>query len=55
MLRLLRTSGFDVVNLIELQAPAETGQDEPLIPYITDEWARQWPAEEIWCAERRAD
>jgi SAM-dependent methyltransferase len=53
MVRLLRASGFDVENLIELQAPLDTGQDEPLIPTISDDWARQWPAEEIWCAVKQ--
>lgn len=49
MFRLLRDSGFVVQDIIELQAPAEgkSGYE-----YMTPEWARQWPSEEIWVAER---
>ena len=54
MIRLLRANGFEIENLIELQAPVETGQATPLIASIPDEWARQWPAEEIWCARKRS-
>ena len=39
-------------NLIEVQAP-EAGTTR--YPYVTLEWARQWPSEEIWKARRRAD
>ena len=53
-IRLLRASGFEIENLIELQAPAETGQTDPLISYVPDAWARQWPAEEIWCVRKRS-
>jgi hypothetical protein len=45
MIRLLRASGFEVENLVELQAPeAATTR----YPFVTPEWARQWPAEEVW-------
>ncbi|HEV2109676.1 MAG TPA: hypothetical protein VGR16_15570, partial [Thermomicrobiales bacterium] len=54
MIRLLRANGFELENLIELQAPADTGRATPLISYIPDAWARQWPAEEIWCARKRS-
>jgi SAM-dependent methyltransferase len=54
MLRLLRANHFEIENLIELQAPADTGRATPLIAYIPDEWARQWPAEEIWCVRKRS-
>jgi SAM-dependent methyltransferase len=49
-LRLLRGCGFEVEDLIEVYAPdgAETGYE-----YVTPEWARQWPAEEVWFATRR--
>jgi SAM-dependent methyltransferase len=48
---LLRTSGFDVDGLIELY-PAEGGTTD--FPFVTPEWARQWPTEEVWAATRRA-
>lgn len=49
-LRLLRTSGFEVEDLIEVYAPEGTHRDDDLIP---TQWARQWPAEEIWFAKQR--
>ena len=48
MLRLLRATGFEVLDLIELYAP----DDAPDRQYVTAEWARRWPAEEIWRARR---
>jgi SAM-dependent methyltransferase len=55
MIRLLRRCGFDVVDLIELHPPdgpppADAG-DGPT--YFTRDWARSWPAEEIWRARKR--
>ena len=48
---LLRGNGFEVERLIELQAaPDWPGQSDPV---ISAAWARQWPAEEIWCARKR--
>ncbi len=49
-LRLLRANGFDVEDLIEVQAPEGATTDFPI---VTPEWARQWPAEEIWKARKR--
>ena len=51
-LRLLRRSGFEIEDLIEVQAP-EAGTTH--YPFVTLQWARQWPSEEIWKARRRAD
>ena len=48
--RLLRSNGFDVENLIEVQPPVGAA---PLFPIVTTEWARQWPSEEIWKARKR--
>ncbi len=47
MMGLLKSSGFVLENLIEIQAPdgATTRFD-----YMTPEWARQWPSEELWVA-----
>ena len=49
-IRLLRKSGFDVEDMIEVYAPehAQTGCD-----FVSPQWARQWPAEEVWFATRR--
>lgn len=47
MLRVLRSAGFVVEDLIEIQAPPSAHQD---YPEVSAEWARQWPSEEIWKA-----
>jgi len=49
---LLRSAGFDVERLVELQAPAEAA-DHPYYDFVGAEWARRWPAEEIWVARKR--
>ncbi len=46
-IRLLRDHGFEVLDLVEVQAPEGTTASAPI---FTTEWARQWPAEEIWVA-----
>ena len=51
-IRLLRVNGFEVEDLIELQAPADARTHERY-DYVTAEWARRWPAEEIWIARKR--
>ncbi len=48
----LRRHGFEVERLIELQAPA-AAEAHPYYSYVTPEWARKWPAEEIWIARKR--
>ena len=52
LIALLRDSGFDVEGLIEVQAP-EGATDPEYYDYVTAEWARQWPCEEIWVARKR--
>ena len=48
-LRLLRKSGFEIDDLIEIQAPV-AGRTR--YQFVTLEWARQWPSEEIWKARK---
>jgi ubiquinone/menaquinone biosynthesis C-methylase UbiE len=50
MIRLLRNSGFDILDLVEIR-PRET--DTTTYPFVTHEWARQWPCEEVWKARKR--
>jgi SAM-dependent methyltransferase len=50
MIRLLRANGFEVENMVELQAPEGA---TTRYPYVTPEWARRWPSEEIWIARKR--
>ena len=48
---MLRGNGFEVERLIELAAPPEA-EAHPYYDHVTPEWARKWPAEEIWVARR---
>ncbi len=50
--RLLRANGFEIEALHELQAP-EDAQDPVYYDYVTVDWARNWPAEEIWVARKQ--
>ncbi len=51
LFKLLRDSGFDVLDLIELYAPADA---EDATFYHSDPvWAKKWPWEEIWKARKR--
>jgi SAM-dependent methyltransferase len=52
LIRLLRRSGFDIEDLVEMQAP-DDAQRHPEYDHILPEWARRWPAEEIWVARKR--
>ena len=49
MIRLLRSSGFEIEDLVEIQAPEDAEQSEPHIPV---EWARRWPSQEVWKARK---
>ena len=53
LFRLLRETGFEVENLIELYAPEDATNHE-YYDFVTADWARKWPAEEIWAARKRA-
>jgi len=50
-IRLLRDSGFEVQDLIEVYAPPDA-ETHRFYDYVTPEWAHQWPAEEIWVARK---
>ena len=51
-IRLLREHGFEIEALHELQAPPEARTHETY-DFVTAEWGRKWPAEEIWRAKLR--
>ena len=51
MFRLLRETGFEVEQLIELFAGDDAVTHE-YYSFVTVEWARNWPAEEIWAARK---
>jgi SAM-dependent methyltransferase len=48
-IRLLRTNGFEVEDLVEVRAPEGA---VTRYPWVTAEWARRWPSEEIWKARK---
>ncbi len=49
MIRLLRNCGLAVEDLLELRpAPDATTS----YPFVTLEWARQWPCDEVWKARK---
>jgi SAM-dependent methyltransferase len=50
---LLRQTGFEIEALYELQAPPQALTHE-YYSFVSAEWARRWPAEEIWKARKRA-
>jgi hypothetical protein len=49
MIQLLRDCGFDVERLIEVRPPDGS---TTRYPFVTLEWARRWPCEEIWKARK---
>ena len=49
---LLRANGFEIERLIELQAPPDA-ETHPYYAFVTAEWAKRWPSEEIWSARKR--
>ncbi|MBO0809684.1 MAG: class I SAM-dependent methyltransferase [Actinobacteria bacterium] len=49
MIRLLRSCGLEVEDLLELRPPpGATAQ----VPLATLDWARNWPCEEVWKARK---
>ena len=51
LIRLLRANGFELEDLIEIQAPEDARPSRhPGMP--SPDWARRWPAEEIWRARK---
>jgi SAM-dependent methyltransferase len=49
--RLLRGNRFEVEALHELRAP-ETGVTHTYYDGVTADWARKWPAEDLWVARK---
>jgi SAM-dependent methyltransferase len=50
MVRVLRAAGFEVEALHELRPPANA---TTRYPFVSLEWSRRWPCEEIWVARKR--
>ena len=51
LLRLLRSCGFTVEDLIEIQAPKPSQRD---YDEVSAAWAHDWPSEEVWKARLTA-
>jgi hypothetical protein len=49
MIGLLRRSGFEIEDLIEIRPPDGSSTR---YTHVTLEWAQRWPCEEIWKARR---
>jgi hypothetical protein len=49
MVRLLRRTGFEVLDLVELHVPEGAASKG----YVDADWGRRWPMEEIWRARKR--
>jgi SAM-dependent methyltransferase len=52
MVGLLRRTGLELLDLIELFAPEEAA-DHPYYTGVGADWAKRWPVEEIWRARKR--
>jgi len=50
-IRLLRQNGLELIDLIEIQAPA--GAAQPDHQLVDPGWAHRWPAEQIWKARKQ--
>jgi len=48
-IELLNSFGFSVERLVELRPPHGT---QPRFDFVSIEWARRWPSEEIWVARK---
>jgi ubiquinone/menaquinone biosynthesis C-methylase UbiE len=48
----LRENGFEIDRLLELYAP-KGAKTHRYYKWVTAEWARQWPNEELWVATKR--
>jgi SAM-dependent methyltransferase len=49
-IRLLRATGFEIEDLIEVRPRKDA---TTAYPYVSYAWARQWPCEEVWKARKR--
>ncbi len=50
LIALLRRTGFEIEELIEVQPPPDA---TTRFPHATVQWARRWPYEEVWKVRKR--
>jgi SAM-dependent methyltransferase len=50
LIDLLRAEGFDIEALVEIQPPEDA---TTTYEFVTLDWARRWPSEEVWRARKR--
>lgn len=48
-IRLFRANGLEVIDLIEIQPPEDA---ETTYSFVDIDWARRWPAEEVWVVRK---
>ena len=53
LIRLLRTSGFEILDMVEIFASADAVKHPFYGEYVSVEWARKWPSEEMWRVRKR--
>jgi SAM-dependent methyltransferase len=53
LIRLLRKSGFEVLDMVEIFASANAKNHPFYGEYMSVEWAQKWPSEEMWRARKR--
>jgi SAM-dependent methyltransferase len=53
LIDILGAAGFALERLVELYAPDDATTHE-YYQYVSAEWGRKWPVEEIWAARKRA-
>jgi len=53
LIRLLRKSGFEIIDMVEIFAPADAALHPFYGEYMSVEWAQKWPSEEMWRARKR--
>ncbi|HSP29726.1 MAG TPA: class I SAM-dependent methyltransferase [Ilumatobacteraceae bacterium] len=49
-MRLFRTTGFDVVDYVEIQAPASA---DGIRYWVDADWAKRFPSEQVWILQKR--
>jgi len=54
LIRLLRKSGFEIIDMVEIFAPADAALHPFYGEYMSVEWAQKWPSEEMWRARKRS-